>query len=38
MLMGGRAQGLASLVVATSTTSARRLCSAPPAKRRSFHT
>lgn len=38
MLMGGLAHGLASLVVATRITSARRLCSVLPENRRSFHT
>lgn len=38
MLMGGRDQGLRSLVVDTMVTSARRLCSAAPVKRLIFHT
>lgn len=38
MLMGGRAQGLRSLVVDTRVTSARRLCSAWPLNRFTFHT
>jgi hypothetical protein len=38
MLMGGRAQGFASLVVASMATSALRVCSADPGKRLIFHT
>lgn len=38
MLMGGRGQGLRSLVVDTMDTSARRLCSHAPLKRLIFHT